>query len=69
MVERAGEGPVFLAKKLGGLLLIILGCILLVAGVNMTSTGLLVLGALSLVAGLIFWVLKIIRRNANGQVR
>ena len=69
MVARTDEGLVFLAKKLGGLLLIVLGCILLVAGLNLESTGLLVLGALSLIAGLILWVLKIIRRNENSQLR
>lgn len=69
MVARTDEGPVFLAKKLGGLFLIVLGCILLVAGLNMESTGLSVLGALSLIVGLILWVLKIIRRNENNPVR
>lgn len=69
MVARTDEGPVFLAKKLGGLFLIVLGCILLVAGLNMESTGLSVLGALSLIVGLVLWVLKIIRRNENNQVR
>ncbi|MBR1146077.1 hypothetical protein [Bradyrhizobium sp. AUGA SZCCT0431] len=69
MVARAGEGPVLLAKKLGGLLLIVLGCLLLVAGINLESTVLSLLGALSLIAGLIFWVLKIIRRNESSQIR
>ena len=69
MVAQTHEGPIFLAKKLGGLLLIILGCLLLVAGMNLESTGLSVLGVLSLIAGVIFWVLKIIRRNENSQVR
>lgn len=69
MVAHAGEGPVLLAKKLGGLLLIVLGCLLLVAGMNLESTALSLLGALSLIAGLIFWVLKIIRRNENSQIR
>jgi len=69
MVAHADEGFVFLAKKLGGLILIVLGCLLLVAGMNLESTGLLLLGALSLIAGVIFWVLKIIRRNENSQIR
>jgi membrane-bound ClpP family serine protease len=69
MVAQTHEGSIFLAKKLGGLLLIILGCLLLVAGMNLESTGLSVLGVLSLIAGVIFWVLKIIRRNENSQVR
>lgn len=69
MVARADEGPVFLAKKLGGLILIVLGCLLLVAGMNLESTALSLLGALSLVAGVIFWILKIIRRNENSPIR
>ena len=69
MVARADEGSVFLAKKLGGLILIVLGCVLLVAGMNLESADLSFLGALSLIAGVIFWVLKIIRRNENGQTR
>jgi Flp pilus assembly protein TadB len=68
MVTRAGEGTVLLAKKLGGLVLIILGCLLMAAGVNLASTGMLLSGVLALVAGVIFWVLKIIRRNENGPV-
>ena len=69
MVARADVGPVFLAKKLGGLILIVLGCLLLVAGMNLESTALSLLGALSLVAGVIFWILKIIRRNENSPIR
>ncbi|MBR1225928.1 MULTISPECIES: hypothetical protein [unclassified Bradyrhizobium] len=69
MVARADEGPVFLAKKLGGLILIVLGCMLLVAGMNLESTALSFLGVLSLIAGVIFWVLKIIKRNENSQTR
>ena len=69
MVARTDEVPVLLAKKLGGLLLIVLGCLLLVAGTNMESTAVSVLGVLSLIAGVIFWILKIIRRNDNSQVR
>jgi drug/metabolite transporter (DMT)-like permease len=68
MVTHAGEGTVLLAKKLGGVFLILLGCVLLAAGVNLESTGVLVLGVLALIAGVIFWVLKIIRRNENGRV-
>ncbi|MBR1153535.1 hypothetical protein [Bradyrhizobium sp. JYMT SZCCT0428] len=69
MVARTDEGSVFLAKKLGGLILIVLGCLLLVAGMNLESTGVSLLGALSLIAGVIFWVLKIVRRNENSQIR
>ncbi|MBX9829230.1 MAG: hypothetical protein K2Y27_30110 [Xanthobacteraceae bacterium] len=69
MVAQAGEGPVFLAKKLGGLFLIILGSILTASGVSLPSQWLTVLGALFLVAGAILLVLKIVRRNEGRQVR
>jgi membrane-bound ClpP family serine protease len=68
MVARTDEGLILLAKKLGGLLLIVLGCLLLVAGTNMESTAVSLLGVLSLIAGVIFWILKIVRRNENLQV-
>jgi Flp pilus assembly protein TadB len=63
MVAHAGEGPILLAKKLGGLLLIIVGCLLTAVGVNAASTGLTVVGALLVIAGLVLLVLKILRRN------
>ena len=68
MVARTDEGPILLAKKLGSLLLIVLGCLLLVAGTNMESTAVSLLGVLSLIAGVIFWIVKIVRRNENLQV-
>ena len=69
MVARAGEGYVLLVKKLYGLFLIILGCLLTAAGVSSSSMGLTALGILSLIAGVILLVLKIIRRNEGSQVR
>ena len=68
MVAHAGEGPILLAKKLGGLLLVILGCILMASGVSLPSTTLTTLGALLLIAGGILLVLKIMRRNAGPRV-
>jgi hypothetical protein len=68
MVAHAGEGPILLAKKLGGLFLVILGCILTASGVSLPSTTLTTLGALLLIAGGILLVLKIMRRNAGHQV-
>jgi len=69
MVARAGEGYVLLAKKLYGLFLIILGCLLTASGVSSSSMGLIALGILSLIAGIILLVLKIIRRNEGSQIR
>jgi hypothetical protein len=63
MVAGSGEGYVFLAKKLYGLLLIILGFVLTAAGFESNAPGLTALGILSLIAGAILLVLKIIRRN------
>jgi hypothetical protein len=68
MVAHAGEGPILLAKKLGGLLLVILGCILTASGVSLPSAWLTVLGALLLIAGAILLVLKILRRNEGRPV-
>ena len=68
MVARAGEGCVLLGKKLYGLYLIILGFVLTAVGIYSTSTGLAVLGGLSLVAGLILLALKIARRNERSQI-
>ena len=63
MVAGTGEGYVFLAKKLYGLLLIILGFVLTAAGFESNAPELTALGILSLIAGAILLVLKIIRRN------
>ena len=69
MVARAGEGYLLLGKKLYGLLLIILGFVLTASGVYSTSMGLATLGILSLIAGLILLVLKIVRRNEGSQIK
>jgi len=69
MVARAGEDYVLLGKKLYGLYLIILGFVLMAVGIYSTSTGLVVLGGLSLVVGLILLALKIARRNERSQIR
>lgn len=63
MVAQIGEGPVFLTKKLGGLALIILGCLLTGWGVKAGYTGMAILGVVLLAAGAILLVLKIVRRN------
>jgi membrane-bound ClpP family serine protease len=67
MVARAGEGYL-LGKKLYGLYLIILGFVLTAVGIYSTSTGLVVLGGLCLIAGLILLALKIVRRNEGSQI-
>lgn len=68
MVTRTtGEGPILLAKKIGGLSLVILGFLTIATGINLSSPILIVLGTLILAAGVAFLVLKIVRRNQNGR--
>lgn len=67
MVAQAGEGPIFLTKKLGGLVLIVLGCLLTALGVASGYTGLTVLGVALLVAGAGLLVLKIVWRNQDSR--
>jgi membrane-bound ClpP family serine protease len=69
MVARADEGYVLFAKKLYGLFLIILGFVLIAVGANSNAPGLTAIGILSLIAGVILLVLKIIRRNEGSQIK
>lgn len=69
MVARTGDGLILLGKKLYGLFLIILGCLLTAAGVSSAYPGLAVIGVLCLLAGVVLLVLKIIRRNEGGQIK
>lgn len=59
----AGKEPAFLIKKLGGVVLLLLG--LLIAGVGFSdrSIALIILGVLLLLAGLGLLMAKIVRRN------
>jgi hypothetical protein len=68
MVARANEGYVLFAKKIYGLFLIILGFVLTAVGSESNAPGLTALGILCLIAGAIFLVLKIIRRNEGSQI-
>ena len=63
MVAHIGEGPVFLTKKLLGLALLIVGCLLTALGFSSGYTGVTTLGVILLAAGAILLVLKIVRRN------
>ena len=69
MAAQTDEGSILLIKKLGGLLLVVLGFIVMAAGISTDSTGFVVLGTLVLVAGAILLALKIIRRNEAGPTR
>lgn len=64
----AGERPILLIKKLGGILLLLFGLLLTALGFSSESTGLTAIGILSLAAGAILLALKIIRRNQNSPL-
>ena len=57
------DAPMLALKKLGGLFLLVVGLLLVAAGIVNETTGLTVLGGLCFVAGTILLVLKIARRN------
>lgn len=63
MVAQTSDGHILLAKKLGGLIAIILGCLLTAVGVTFESSGTTFVGVLLLVLGAGLLVLKIMRRN------
>ncbi|MGY3690645.1 hypothetical protein ACVIGA_000725 [Bradyrhizobium sp. USDA 3240] len=66
MVARASDGQFLLVKKLGGLVAIVLGCLLTAVGVTFESTSTTVVGVLFLVLGAVLLTLKIMRRNQGG---
>ncbi|MBP1296597.1 hypothetical protein [Bradyrhizobium elkanii] len=66
MVARASDGQLLLVKKLGGLIAIVVGCLLTAIGVTFESTGTIVVGVLLLVLGAALLTLKIMRRNQTG---
>ncbi|WP_375789502.1 hypothetical protein ACE10Z_20515 [Bradyrhizobium sp. Pha-3] len=66
MVARASDGQLLLVKKLGGLLAIVLGCLLTAVGLTFESTSTTVVGVLFLVLGAVLLALKIMRRNQSG---
>ncbi|WP_407169874.1 hypothetical protein [Bradyrhizobium sp. ORS 111] len=68
MVAHASDGQLLLAKKLGGLVAIILGCLLTAVGATFESTGTLVIGLLLLIVGAVLLTLKIVRRNQDSSL-
>ena len=68
MVAQTSDGHVLLTKKLGGMLAIIIGCLLTAVGVSYESTGTTILGVLFLALGAVLLVLKIIRRNQGAPL-
>jgi hypothetical protein len=57
------DSPILLIKKLGGLLLLVIGLVMTALGANYGSTALIMLGTVVLVAGIALLALKIYRRN------
>ncbi|MBX6744630.1 MAG: hypothetical protein IRY87_21580 [Acetobacteraceae bacterium] len=63
MAASASNGPVFLVKKLAGLVLLVLGVLLIALGLAEGSTWLTVLGVILAAGGAVLLALKIIQRN------
>ncbi|SDJ87652.1 hypothetical protein SAMN05444171_0510 [Bradyrhizobium lablabi] len=68
MVASTSDGHVLLVKKLGGLISVIIGCLLTAVGVTFESTGTTVVGVLLLALGAVLLTLKIIRRNQKSPL-
>jgi hypothetical protein len=63
MPDTAGQTPILAVKKMGGIVLIILGLLLTAWGFSYGYTWLGILGVLLLVGGGVLLALKVIRRN------
>jgi uncharacterized membrane protein HdeD (DUF308 family) len=57
------DSPILLIKKLGGLLLLVIGLVMTALGANYGSTAVIMLGTVAIVAGIVLLALKIYRRN------
>ena len=68
MVTQTSDERVLLTKMLGGLLAIIVGCLLTAVGVTFESSGTTFVGVLFLVLGAGLLVLKIVRRNGGSPL-
>jgi hypothetical protein len=68
MATYAGEKPILLIKKLGGLVLLLFGVLLTASAYKNGSSGLGVLGMLLLAGGVFLLALKIVRRNQSDQL-
>ena len=68
MVAQASDGRVLLVKKLGGLIAIVVGCLLTAVGVTFESGSMTFFGVNFLVLGAGLLVLKIVRRNEGSSL-
>ena len=67
MVAQTTDGHVLLVKKLGGLIALVIGCLLTAVGVTFESGGTTFFGVLFLVLGAGLLVLKIVKRNEGSS--
>jgi hypothetical protein len=63
MATSAVDGMMLLMKKLGGLILVLLGCLGVGSGFGTDSMGLVAVGVVALAVGIVLLMLKIVRRN------
>jgi hypothetical protein len=63
MVAYVEQKPLLLIKKLGAMILLVLGILLTATGIYGEAPSLMTIGILLLIAGAILLVLKIMRRN------
>jgi hypothetical protein len=68
MVASTSDGQFLLVKKLGGLVAIIIGCLLTAIGMAYESAGTTTVGVALLVLGAVLLVLKIMRRNQGSPL-
>ncbi|MCA6106530.1 hypothetical protein [Bradyrhizobium cenepequi] len=68
MVASTSDGHLLLVKKLGGLVAIIIGCLLTAIGVAYESASTTTVGVVFLVLGAVLLALKIIRRNQGSPL-
>jgi hypothetical protein len=65
MATSAVDGMMLLMKKLGGLVLVLLGCLGVGIGFGTNSMGLVAVGVVALAVGIVLLMLKIVRRNPD----
>ena len=63
MATSAVDGMMLLMKKVGGLILVLLGCLGVGIGFGTDSMGLVAVGVVALAVGIVLLMLKIVRRN------
>lgn len=68
MATRAVDESILLAKKLGGVVAMIVGALIAAIGADVGSSTTIAIGILFVIVGAILLVLKIIRRNEGGKV-